>query len=338
VVTEAKGAIAKTGGIQDRELAFQGRMQQDVEWFRYREIVPQLHEIFISALPNAENNPEQKDLYEAFAQGNVTKVKQIPRPERKQLFLTTISIFYTDDLDKAQFRQSAKMRRDALMQESQMEETDAYMNDEMRMQMESAYGAAAYAQLMGITSQQQKAAGFVVTIEGYSPYRNIGALLDPPNVRDNRSRWGFVTRIENLKEFQHLDVNSPFTIYPPMKDAPHYKLETGVADPDGDIPKGVGEWQFIPDPLPPGSTATGAMYQMSLAQRPGTWILVDPMTKELISAEPVKDQYGNLAYDATGKPVKDVHDHWFRLQFKLKWADAPKSAAPAGGAMTGARR
>ena len=59
------------------------------------------------ALPNAKTNPEQRDLYDAFAKGDVGKIKQTPREQRKQLFLTTMSIYYADDLEKAQFRTSA---------------------------------------------------------------------------------------------------------------------------------------------------------------------------------------------------------------------------------------
>ena len=80
---------------------------------------------------------------------------------------------------------------------------------------------------------------------------------------------------------------------------------------------------------------------MSMAQRTGTWILIDPMTKETISAEPVKDQYGNPAVDNLGKPKKTVHDYWFKLQFKLKWKDAPKTTIAAGrgiGCPSGDRR
>jgi hypothetical protein len=152
-------------------------------------------------------------------------------------------------------------------------------------------------------------------------------------VKEDRSRWGFATRLENLKDFLP-DVNFPSEIY--KKDDPqHYKLETGPADPDGDVPKGVGDWQFVPDPVAPGTmTAPGnAMYAMSMAARTGTWILIDPMTKETIGAETIKDQYGNIAYDATAKPKKLVHDYWFKLQFKLVWKEAPKSAAPAPAAM-----
>jgi type IV pilus assembly protein PilM len=336
VVSDAKTAIDKTSGIQDQELKFQARMQKDFEWFRYREVIPQLNEIIISALPNAKTNPEQKDLYDAFTRGDVARVKQVPRLERKQLFLTTVSIFYADDLEKAQFRQSAMTRRDAMMRDAQMMEEGEGYDDEMMKQLEAAYGPG-YMQLMGGTAAQEKYAGFVITIEGYSPYRNIGSLLDPPNVKDDPSRWGFVTRLQNLKQFLHLDVNSPLEIWPAMKDAQHFKLETGPADPDGDVPMGVGEWQFIPDPVAPGTALGPAAYTMSMAQRSGTWILIDPMTKETISAESVKDQYGNPALDNMGKPKKTVHDYWFKLQFKLKWKDAPKTTIAAGAA-TGAQR
>ncbi len=330
VISEGKAITTKAGGIETQEQEFQDRMKKSVEWFRYRDIVPTLHEIIFKALPSAETNSDQKDLYQAFARGDVAKVKQTARPDRKQLFLTTVSIYYTDDLEKAQFRQSASMRRDALMRDAQMEEGEG-TDDEMMRQMAEIYGADYAQQMMGgAGAQTQKSPGFVISIEGYSPYKDIGALLDPPNVKDTPNKWGFVTRLENLKQFLHLDVNSPFEVFD--KGGTQFILTKGPADPDTDIPTGIGEWQFVPDPVAPGTTATGTagMYGMSMGPQNGTWILVDPMTKEIISAEPVKDQYGNLAYDNTGKPQKKVHDYWFRLQFKMKWKDAPKSAAPSG--------
>jgi hypothetical protein len=39
-----------------------------------------------------------------------------------------------------------------------------------------------------------------------------------------------------------------------------------------------------------------------------------------------------------GKPKKTVHDYWFKLQFKLKWKDAPKTTITAGAAAAGAQR
>jgi type IV pilus assembly protein PilM len=333
VIGQARAVTTKAGGIETQERDFQDRMKKDFEWFRYRDIIPELHEIIISALPNAKTNPEQKELFEAFARGDVAKVKQVSRPERKQLFLTTIAIYYTDDLEKAQFRQSASMRRDALMRDAQMEEGEGY-DDEMMRQMAEIYGADYMQQMMGgAGAQAQKTAGFVISIEGYSPYKDIGALLDPPDVRGNPAKWGFVTRLENLKQFQHLDVNSPFEVFD--KGGTHFILTKGPADPDMDIPTGVGEWFFVPKPPVPGTTPTVNTYGMGMSTGPqdGTWTLIDPMTKETISAEPVPDAYGNTAYDNTGKPLKKVHDYWFRLQFKMKWKDAPKTGASSGMGM-----
>ncbi|MCU0915915.1 MAG: type IV pilus assembly protein PilM [Planctomycetes bacterium] len=295
-IKQGQDATTKVGGIQEQETAFKDRMKKNFEWFRYREIIPQLSDIIISALPNAQTNPDQKALYEAFARGDVEGVKRIPRPERKQLFLTTLSIYYSDDLDKAQFRASALMRRDALMQDMQMDEMEGYDDDMMR-QLEEMYGPGYAAEMLGGGAQATKHPGFVVILEGL-----------PADVN-----------------------NSPFTIYPPTKDALHFKLEKGPADPDLDIPRGVGEWFFVPDPPAPGTTQnTNNPFGMGMmGTQNGTWILIDPMTQEPISTETEKDRYGNPAFDSALKPKKTVRDYWFRLQFKLEWKDAPKSASPA---------
>ena len=73
------------------------------ERFLYRDVVPRVYQIALSSLPNAQNNPAQKKLYEAFAVGDIESVKSIPRKDRKQLFVTNLSIRYADDLTKAQF-------------------------------------------------------------------------------------------------------------------------------------------------------------------------------------------------------------------------------------------
>ena len=59
----------------------------------------------------------------------------------------------------------------------------------MMKQLEQIYGPD-YMQMMGGTAAQEKHPGFVVMIEGYSPYKRIGDLLDPPNVKDDPSRVG----------------------------------------------------------------------------------------------------------------------------------------------------
>jgi len=327
VVSKADSIVERTGGMDSQTSGFDERMQKQFSYFRYREIVPQLHEIIWSALPNAKTNPQDKEFYEAFERGDIAKVMQVPRPERKQLFPTTISMYYADDLSKAQFRATATMRRESLMQEG-MDDSGAY-GDDMMTQYQEMYGDN-YAQMLGLdqTTEATKAAGFVVMIEGFSPYKNIGALLDPPNVKNDPSRWGLMTRLENLKQFLNLDVNAPFEIF--GKSATHFKIETGPVDIDAEnLPLGVGAWKFTPSPEALAAAAANpTMYggEMGGIQE-GTLTLIDPVTKETISAEP-ELAYGKPKLDSLGKPVMKNRDYWFKLQFKLTWKDAP--ATPEG--------
>jgi len=332
IEADAERVINQTRGIGDQTADFQARMKKQVEHFRYREVIPELYEIFLSALPNAKTNPQQRDLYDAFTRGDVAKVMQTPRPQRQQLFLTSVSIFYADDLEKAQFRQTALMRRDAMMRDSMMmEEMEGY-DDEMMMQLEEIYGAGYAMEMMGISGETvEKYKGFVVTVEGYSPYKDIGALLDPPNVKADPSRWGFVTRLENIDQF--LDVNSPYELF--GKSADHFKLEKGPIDLDTEIPMGVGEWEFVPDPDAVKSAAATSGYGMTTNPQDGSWILIDPMTEETISDTALTDHYGNPRFDSAGKPLKEIRDHWFRLQFKLLWEDAPETPGASGAGALG---
>ena len=94
---------------------------------------------------------------------------------------------------------------------------------------------------------------------------------------------------------------------------------------------GIGEMEFRPEP----AAATGApatrrtIPAVSFAGR-GTPILVDPMTRELISAEPMVDALGRERLDPAGKPLLRVHDQWFTLEFKLKWTEAPETPETSG--------
>ncbi len=201
-------------------------------------------------------------------------------------------------------------------------------------ELEEIYGKEYALMLGGGTTEAEKAPGFVIVVEGYSPYKEIGALLDPPNVKDDPSRWGLVTRLENLKQFLNLDVNSPFEVY--SKNPPHFKIETGPVDVDSEsLPMGVGSWKFIPSAAAVAAAAANPM-GMTTESMDGTWILIDPVTKETISAEAVLDQYGKPKLDFLYKPIKQNRDYWFKLQVKLKWKEAP--ATPEGVGMTKGRR
>ncbi len=338
VVREADSMIQQSRGSMDQTAQFEERIKKQFEQFRYREVIPQLHEIILSALPNAKTNPEQAKLYDAFARGDIETVLQVPRPEREQIFLTHVSIYYHDDLAKAQFGKTAMMRKDAMLRSVEQEATDGY-DDAMLAELEEIYGSQ-YMQdygMFGTGTQEQKYPGFVVTIVGYSPYRDLGALLDPPNVKNQPRKWGFVTRLENLDQFvgaEFPDANCPFELY--TREAEHFVLDRGAVDLDlENVPMGVGEIEIIPDPT---STAPGAAspYMPGTGIISGTPILIDPMTRETISAEQEKDQYGNPRFDPMGRPMKKLHDQWFTLQFKILWEDAP--ATPSASGTAGARR
>jgi len=79
--------------------------------FEHREVIPFLHEMILSILPNEKNNPEQAELYRAFARGDVQAVRATPRKQRKQLFLTSISINFAQDLSTAGFSSAELWRR-----------------------------------------------------------------------------------------------------------------------------------------------------------------------------------------------------------------------------------
>ena len=339
IVNKAKDITTKTGNIVTQTSVFDERMKKQFEYFRHREIVPQLYELILSALPNAKNNPKEAEFYAAFDQGDLAKVTQVPRPERKQLFLTTLSMYYSDDLLTAEFRQSATMRKDALMQEQMDGAGGPGYSDELMKQYEQAYGKD-YKQLLGLggTGAAEKIPGFVVVIEGYSPYKNIGALLDPPNVKkDDPTQWGLVTRLLNLAEFLHVDANDvPFDLSALKKNAEDFKLETGPVDVDAEsLPLGVGAWKFTLSPAAQEAAKNNPYGMMTEGSQDGTWSLIDPVTKETISAEPELDAFGKPRVDALGRPVKQTRDYWFKLQFKIKWTQAPQT--PEGVSTSGRR-
>ncbi|MFA5785063.1 MAG: hypothetical protein WC962_09315, partial [Phycisphaerae bacterium] len=75
------------------------------------------------------------------------------------------------------------------------------------------------------------------------------------------------------------------------------------------IPDGIGEEKTITDPK------TGKAQV----------ILIDPMTKEVISATPATDESGRERMDNRGRKIYQDNDYWFILKFKLRWNDGPNS-------------
>jgi hypothetical protein len=137
--------------------------------------------------------------------------------------------------------------------------------------------------------------GFIVTITGYSPYKNISELLDPPKVQDDPNKWGLVTRLIHLNSM--FDGNSPFELYK-KTDKQHFDFQPGEVDLAAEMPPGIGVRKKIE-----GKDD----------------VLIDPMTNEIISKITNADK------------TAQVNDSWFVLNFKLKWKDVnePPSEAVA---------
>ena len=66
------------------------------------------------------------------------------------------------------------------------------------------------------------------------------------------------------------------------------------------------------------SSATGSR------QSQNETVLKDPMTNEIISTVPVYNADGIQRLDGMGRPVFQVNDHWFVLNLKFIWKDAPE--------------
>jgi len=314
-IEEVRQARSKLEAEESKGAGFEAIIQKEFGPFKYRNVVPLLHQTIISILPNEKNNSEQKELYRAFAEGDVEAVLRIPRRERKQIFVTGMSVYFTGDVATAQFGgtdfQRGRGRR----------KTDVADDEDFGSWGRGSEpgGGGRYSPLMrstgvkkGETAAEEAKPGFVVTIVGYSPYKNIGELMDPAGVEDDQSRWGVVTRLLHLDGI--FDGNSPFKLYEKTK-VEHFKLEIGEVSLDAEMPAGIG----LEDVRFEKVKAEKDERKVS-----GERILIDPMTKEIISKVAELDEYGREKIDRSGNVVYKVNDHWFALNVKFVWKDAPK--------------
>jgi len=326
VIGEAKQVRDDVRKLDSQSSENKAKIAQARKPFEYRDVVPQLHETILSVLPKAETNPEQKALYEAFAEADVEAVMEIPRKERKQIFVTELSAYFSEDLAQARFGATARMRRGMAIStgEGEMSDMEEYMSmmEEYGMMPEGGPGSP-YAPWMAGTGvePEKKKSGFVVSIVGYSPYQNIGELLDPPGVTDQPSEWGVVTRLLHLDDLV-ADGNSPFELYK-RTDANQFELRYEPVDLQAGVPAGIGQMEIK---YPSGTQTTMGAGMQSMGR--GTQILLDPMTKEVISSVPVLDRDGVQIVDRSGQPVYQSNDNWFVLNAKFVWKDAPVPPEP----------
>jgi type IV pilus assembly protein PilM len=323
VLKEVREAKEKFDEEKDKGSGYKAKINKEFELFKYREVIPLLHETIISALPNEKNNSEQASLYQAFANGEVEEILKTPRKDRKQIFITSMSVYFTYDLDKAQFGGADLWRRSrgtpgAEGYGDEMSEYDYSMMMEMEMGMGRSGDMYQYSPMgYGVAAQpkEEKKRGFVITLACYSPYGDskteLGTLIDPHGVESQQDKWGFVTRLEHLDDIVE-DVNSPFKMY--MKDDPnHFNLDIQEVSWDTEMPVGIGveELRYTKTATVPGQADTGE------------WVLVDPMTKEIINKVAKLEEDGKQEL-YLGKPIFEVNDHWFVLNFKFVWTGAPE--------------
>jgi len=344
IIGDVQDAKQKYEAEKARGDEYKAMIEKEFKPFDYRAVVPQLHQTILKALPNTDNNPAQRVLYDAFAKGDIEGVIRIPRQERKQIFITSMTIHFSKDLATARFgavdlRSRTPGRRPGFGGDSEEDYDDYELMREMEMMgmrgdesmMEPRFGRAP----IGGEAEGAEAAledegpGFVVTIEGYSPYGNsreeMGEFMDPPGVESKPGSWGFVTRIANLDYFVK-DANSPFKLYK-NTEVEHFNLETGDVGFGVPMPGGIGIREYVESA---NTSLTG--YRSSSS---GDWILIDPMTKETVSKVAVLDTTGKPKLDRSGKEIFEINDHWFILNVKFLWKEAPAEILEADEAGAG---
>lgn len=305
VLESAGQAQSELEAQQSRKSVAEAAIKKEFDLFKSREILPLIYEKLIKAIPNEKNNPAQKQLYEAFERGDAQTVIKTPRGQRKQIFITGLSVYYASDLESARFGE-AGLERLSTIEGGQAPRFD---DEAMRRMMDARWGGAGLSGQMshsqpavrGTVSQTSENRGFVITMTGYSPYKDISKLFDPAGVQNDPNRWGFVTRLMDMNTM--FEGTSPFEIYK-KTDRQHFEIKTGEVDLSVEMPAGIGVRKAATD--------------KEEAE------LIDPMTKEVISKQAV--------VDAQGKKQSQTNDHWFVLNLKLKWKGAGGAAsAPEAG-------
>ncbi len=333
---------------EQRQPQTQSIMEKYLGLFRYRDVVPELIQTVILALPNERNTSEQLQrlLYRAFAAGNVEEVKKIDRKERKQIFITNMYISFESDISAAVFegqqrrRVSIAPRTTSTTVDTPLTEQERYdrWQEEIRRRAEEVRRAREMADITideaygeePEQAQVESRAGFLVTITGYSPYKDIHKLMDPLEVGNDRDRWGFITRLKDL-DFV-VDGNSPFKLFE-RSNPEHFSLEIHPIDLKTELdapPVGIGveSERQIETRSDAGSRTAVYLGQPDRAQRLITeQILIDPMTKEVISKVTKYNEDGTPMTDETGRIAYETNDYWFILRAKLLWLDAPKETA-----------
>jgi type IV pilus assembly protein PilM len=331
IINTAENAASKLKTEESKGQQSEAIIKKEFKFFDYRDVIPLLHQTIISVLPNEKNNPEQKELYKAFASGDVKGVLSAckERKQRKQIFITGMSVYFAENLASAQFgaadfvaRGSAGMMGGA-GSSSTLYQEDLTAESVPPGMIGATSRSGRRASSRGGTKVSSETAeegagtapGFVVTITGYSPYKEIGELMEPIGVEGDPNRWGVVTRLLHLDDV--VGWKNPFELYKKAK-IENFKLETGEVDLGTEMPAGIGieDTKF--------ETAKKDERKSS-----GQLMLIDPMTREVISKVAELDENGKKKVDRSGRVIYRVNDHWFKLDAKFIWKDASKEIKEA---------
>jgi type IV pilus assembly protein PilM len=326
IINAAEQAADNLKTEESKGLQSEAIIEKEFKFFDYRNVVPLLHQTIISVLPNEKNNPEQKELYRAFASGDVRGVLSAckERKQRKQIFITGMSVYFADDIASAQFGAADFVGRGGAGMTGRAGSGSSVYEEDLTAEsippgMGGAapkFGRKAYSKggrnvsSAKAEEEAESAPGFVVTITGYSPYKDIGELMDPIGVEGDPNKWGVVTRLLHLDDV--VDRKNPFELYKKAK-IEHFKLETGEVDLEAEMPVGIGteDTEF-------------KKAEKDERKSSGERMLIDPMTREVISKVAELDENGKKKVDRSGRVVYRVNDHWFKLDAKFIWKDAPK--------------
>ena len=258
-----------------------------------------------SALPNAQTNPDQAELYDAFANKDVQKIIRTRRDQRKQIFITNMVTRFTTDIAGAQFEEIDFSSQGDAYGQMQPQENKRELAESLAQQRELAllYGDDS------MLDETETFSGFLVTLTGYCPYgkteTDVYEILDPSNVANRKDKWGFVTRLQYIDQIS--DVNVPFELYD-KANTDNYFLDVLEVDTEEDYPVGTG----IPEKKIYPSSVGGFNSFTQDSDIP----LIDPLTKETISK--------TYEIDEDGRTIEKVNDHWFILKMKFLWKKAPK--------------
>jgi len=310
VISSAQEAENRVENERSKSADYEAIIEREFKSFEYRDTLPLLHNTILSVLPNGKNTSDHAELFKAFNAGDVKSILNIPRKARKQIFVTSMSVCYVDNIEQSQLGSSgsAAMRGGAVQSKSGGRPSErrgsgrSRGSSGMTAVMERMYGSGRGS----ASGPTELAAGFVVSISGYTPYEAIGELMDPVGVGDDRTKWGVVTRLMHLDDF--VDGNSPFKLYK-KTEVEHFRLQTGEVSLDEGIPEGIGIAEI--KKIGPGGIVDRS-------------ILVDPLTKETISKVPEIDEDGRERVDRSGNVIYQVNDHWFMLNMKFIWKRGPE--------------